>query len=100
MPEMQVNENEAACLLKAVDLELSSRGQEGVRCGETGAEVEGERVAEGVTMTLEDVGLWRKFDEHTNEMIVTKSGRCPPIKTLQHSPQKATKYSVSFIHIF
>ena len=70
---MQVNESEAARLLKAVDLELLSRGQTGSRGGERGLDVEGS--TEGVTMSLEDVGLWSKFEEHTNEMIVTKSGR-------------------------
>ena len=70
---MHVNDSEAARLLKAVDLELLNRGQAGSRGGERGLDAEGS--TEGVTMSLEDVGLWSKFEEHTNEMIVTKSGR-------------------------
>ena len=31
--------------------------------------------AKEVAVTLEDDVLWRQFHEHTNEMIVTKTGR-------------------------
>lgn len=31
--------------------------------------------AEGIAVKLEDDVLWRQFHEHTNEMIVTKTGR-------------------------
>jgi len=31
--------------------------------------------AKGVAVKLEDDALWRQFHEHTNEMIVTKTGR-------------------------
>ena len=30
---------------------------------------------EGITLTLQDIDLWSKFNSVTNEMIVTKSGR-------------------------
>lgn len=31
--------------------------------------------AEEIAVKLEDDTLWRQFHEHTNEMIVTKTGR-------------------------
>lgn len=31
--------------------------------------------SENVAVKLEDDALWRQFHEHTNEMIVTKTGR-------------------------
>ena len=31
--------------------------------------------SEDVAVKLEDDALWRQFHEHTNEMIVTKTGR-------------------------
>ena len=30
---------------------------------------------QGITLTLQDIDLWSKFNSVTNEMIVTKSGR-------------------------
>ena len=66
MPEMQMNDREANSLLKAVDRELSSR----IKPVETGPGAD-KRMA----VDLEDRELWSKFKEHTNEMIVTKSGR-------------------------
>ena len=64
---MQVNDLEAQSLLQAVDLELTSRA----KASRTDA-----RHSDGaMCVRLEDRELWSKFEEHTNEMIVTKSGR-------------------------
>ncbi|XP_051913447.1 T-box transcription factor TBX19-like [Hippocampus zosterae] len=36
----------------------------------------GDPTERGLQVTLEDAELWRKFQHITNEMVVTKSGRC------------------------
>ena len=50
-------------LLSAVERELQA-GRE-----------KGDPTERRLTVTLEDAELWRKFQQITNEMIVTKSGR-------------------------
>ncbi|KAM4602117.1 LOW QUALITY PROTEIN: T-box transcription factor TBX19 [Polymixia lowei] len=49
-----------------------------------------------LTVTLEDPGLWRKFQEITNEMIVTKNGRrmFPVLKVSVSGLDPSAMYSV------
>ena len=72
---MQANDGEASSLLKAADLQPRSRGTAGG--GAAGSSTGGAGQAGGAAMALnlQDKDLWSKFEEHTNEMIVTKSGR-------------------------
>lgn len=51
-------------LLRAVESELRA-GRE-----------KGDPTEKQLRVSLEDAELWRKFREVTNEMIVTKNGRC------------------------
>ena len=65
MPEMKANQQELDYLLKAVDKATAARGE---RVDPSVGEAR-------VRVGLEDKALWGKFKEHTNEMIVTKTGR-------------------------
>lgn len=87
MPEMQVNPEEASMLLRAVDQKLSikrevvgSRSMEGRHNHHIHHHQQSHLNNHGKHYTdphiqLQDKELWSKFKEHTNEMIVTKSGR-------------------------
>lgn len=63
-----VGSSSGACcvnrLLRAVESELRA-GRE-----------KGDPTEKQLRVSLEDAELWRKFREVTNEMIVTKNGRC------------------------
>ena len=79
-----MNPDEANLLLRAVDQKISFKHRSGDGCGEvpdhrrrSGVEENGQSGISGhaLGIKLEDRELWGKFREHTNEMIVTKSGR-------------------------
>lgn len=65
MPEMKATASDIAPLLQAVERASEmSVGRE-----------KGDPTEQRLRVTLDDRDLWGKFQELTNEMIVTKSGR-------------------------